>query len=391
MKKIFYIALGVIISLTLLLVGYGITLNYTDEENIAVRLANNVVRLEGASAERRLLRCGFTKGDVRMEAENMTDAISRLEGTVEEIYVRQNERVRRGQPICRIANEDVEMKLAETDVRIAQAETIAARYANSLARYQRLIGTGAVSLEQYEDVETQHKSAVAELKALRLEKQQYELMQGRLTVRAPLEGEVLLLYKKQGAFLQAGTSVALIGNFYKLSFTESISDDEFQRLLPLGRKWELTFAQKDMEKIYNGSYSGSNRGYEQTFTAQIINVEPPLAQAAALRRVQWEVDNSSGLLEPKRYQQVRFQEAAERDVLAVPAVAVDSNQGSLFVWRKDGVLEERKVVVGASDGSYTELLSGVEPGEIVIVSGRQGLKSGLKATVTIRGTTDVNQ
>lgn len=391
MRKIFYIALAVIISLTLLLVGYGITLNYTDEENIAVRLSDNVVRLEGARAERRALRSDFTKSDVRMEAENMTDAISRLEGTVEEIYVRQNERVRRGQPVCRIANEDVAMQLAETDVRIAQAETIAARYANSLARYQRLIGTGAVSLEQYEDVETQHKSAVAELKALHLKKEQYQLMQDRLNVRAPLEGEVLMLYKKQGAFLQAGTSVALIGNFQKLSFMESISDDEFQRLLPLGREWELTFAQKDMEKIYNGSYSDSNRGYEQTFKAHIINVEPPLAQAVALRKVQWEVDNSSGLLEPKRYQQVRFREAAGREVLAVPAAAVDGKQGSLFVWRKDGVLEERKVALGASDGSYTELLSGVEPGEIVIVSGRQGLKSGMKATVTIRGTADVSQ
>ncbi len=385
MKKIFFIAVAAVIAMMLLLVGYGTFLNYTDEGNIAARLSNRTIKLVGAKAETRVLRGGFTRKDVRMEAENMTDAVSRLEGTVEKIYVQPNSKVVKGQPICHIVNEDIDMKIVQADVNIAKAQTVAARYANSLSRYKRLIGSGAVSMEQYEDIETQYKSALAELETLRLEKQQYEILRDRLTVTAPLDGEVLMLYKKEGAFLQAGTSVALIGNFSRLRFTETISDDDFQSLLPIGKEWELSVEQGDMEKIYSGSYGGSNRGYEQTFGAHIVKVEPPVGQAASLRSISWEVNNSSGLLEPKRYQQVRFQEIVERKVLAVPAKAVDAKRSSVFVWNADGKLEERKVIFGASDGSFIEVQSGIEPDEIVVISGREGLENGMKAEVSIEG------
>lgn len=385
MKKIFFIAVAGVIAMMLLLVGYGTFLNYTDEGNIAARLSNRTIKLVGAKAETRVLRGGFTRKDVRMEAENMTDAVSRLEGTVEKIYVQPNSKVVKGQPICHIVNEDIDMKIVQADVNIAKAQTVSARYANSLSRYKRLIGSGAVSMEQYEDIETQYKSALAELETLRLEKQQYEILRDRLTVTAPLDGEVLMLYKKEGAFLQAGTSVALIGNFSRLRFTETISDDDFQSLLPIGKEWELSVEQGDMEKIYSGSYGGSNRGYEQTFGAHIVKVEPPVGQAASLRSISWEVNNSSGLLEPKRYQQVRFQEIVERKVLAVPAKAVDAKRSSVFVWNADGKLEERKVIFGASDGSFIEVQSGIEPDEIVVISGREGLENGMKAEVSIEG------
>lgn len=385
MKKIFFIAVAAVIAMMLLLVGYGTFLNYTDEGNIAARLSNRTIKLVGAKAETRVLRGGFTRKDVRMEAENMTDAVSRLEGTVEKIYVQPNSKVVKGQPICHIVNEDIDMKIVQADVNIAKAQTVAARYANSLSRYKRLIGSDAVSMEQYEDIETQYKSALAELETLRLEKQQYEILRDRLTVTAPLDGEVLMLYKKEGAFLQAGTSVALIGNFSRLRFTETISDDDFQSLLPIGKEWELSVEQGDMEKIYSGSYGGSNRGYEQTFGAHIVKVEPPVGQAASLRSISWEVNNSSGLLEPKRYQQVRFQEIVERKVLAVPAKAVDAKRSSVFVWNADGKLEERKVIFGASDGSFIEVQSGIEPDEIVVISGREGLENGMKAEVSIEG------
>lgn len=385
MKKIFFIAVAAVIAMMLLLVGYGTFLNYTDEGNIAARLSNRTIKLVGAKAETRVLRGGFTRKDVRMEAENMTDAVSRLEGTLEKIYVQPNSKVVKGQPICHIVNEDIDMKIVQADVNIAKAQTVSARYANSLSRYKRLIGSGAVSMEQYEDIETQYKSALAELETLRLEKQQYEILRDRLTVTAPLDGEVLMLYKKEGAFLQAGTSVALIGNFSRLRFTETISDDDFQSLLPIGKEWELSVEQGDMEKIYSGSYGGSNRGYEQTFGAHIVKVEPPVGQAASLRSISWEVNNSSGLLEPKRYQQVRFQEIVERKVLAVPAKAVDAKRSSVFVWNTDGKLEERKVIFGASDGSFIEVQSGIEPDEIVVISGREGLENGMKAEVSIEG------
>lgn len=380
MKKLFYIAVAVILTLILLLVGYGALLNYYDEKNIAVRLENRVIRLEGVRASKKLLQPAMIKTDLRLTAENMTDAVSRLEGTVAEVYVQPKQKVTKGQPVCRIINEDIDMKLVQADVSIAKAATLKARYANSLSRYKRLIDIGAVSLEQYEDVETQYKSTAAELETLELEKRQYELLKERLTVTSPLDGEVLMVYKKPGAFLQAGTSVALVGNFSHLSFTETLNEEQFSQLLPLDGEWKLAFASEDLQKIYAGRYGGLSG---QGVTAHVISADPPAAAAASLRSVTWEIDNSSGLLEPKLYQNVSFRSLRQTEALAVPLQAVDMRQGTVFVWQQDGALVRRRVRTGVSDGSFIAISSGLEEGEIVVTSGREGLQEGMQAEVVI--------
>lgn len=387
MKKLFLIAVTVIMAAAIMLVGYGAFLNYKSEKVIDLRMANRVLRLDGVKAEERVLLPVWELDSMRLSAENMTDAISRLEGTIEEVFVRQNDHVSKGQAICRIANEDIPIKLAQIDVNIAKAEAVLIRYEHSYERYKRLIDYGAVSQEQYEEALTNYKAAAEEVKQLQLERRQYELQEERLVVTAPLEGEVLMLYKKQGSFLQAGTSVALIGDFSTLQFTEVVTDDELRRLEPLDVPGELAFSKRELDKIYATGYNEGNKGAQQRFLARIVSVEPPPEIEAAMRTIRWSVDNSSGLLEPKRYQDVKIFAIKERKNLAIPKSALLENRhDAVYVWHpSDGKLELRKIATGAADGNYVEVFAGLQPGEIVIVSGKEGLSKGMKAEVNVKG------
>ena len=383
MKKTFIIAIGILITIVLVLVGFGAFLNYKDEHNIALRMANRVIHLRGAKAEVREVQNSFTRESLRLVAENMTDAVSRMEGTIAEVYVTPNQIVKKGQPICRIISEDIEMRLAQADVNIAKAEAIRIRYEHAYERYQRLVDMDAVSKEQYDDAVANYKSAIAEVKVLKLEKQQYEVLKDRLTVTAPIDGEVLMLYKKPGSFLQAGASVALIGDFKKLSFKEAVSDRDFQRLLENKHEWLLRFSKNDLEKIYAGKFGVENKGFSEEFTARIIKVDPPQAVAASLRSVEWEIDNYTGILEPKRYQNVVFQEPEKRRVLSVPLDAfTDDARNNVFVY-ENGILRSRVVESGIVNEHYCEIISGLQPGDVVIVSNKEGLGDGMKADVTL--------
>lgn len=383
MKRIFMIAVGLLIAIILVLVGFGAFLNYRDENNIARRMSSRVLRLHGVKAEVRELSGRFVKESLRLSAENMTDAVSRMEGTIAEVYVAPNQLVKQGQPICRIVSEDIEMRLAQADVNIARAEAVRVRYENAYGRYRRLVDMDAVSKEQYDDVVANYKSATAEVEMLRIEKRQYEILKDRLTVTAPIDGEVLMLYKKAGGFLQAGASVALIGNFNKLNFKESVSDADFQRLGGYNNAWNVRFSKNDLDKIYSGKFGVENKGYTESFTARIKKIDPPLAAEASLRSVQWEIDNTAGLLEPKRYQNIMFEERERRRVLAVPVAAfVNDERNSVFV-HEQGVLKLRAVESGIMDGKYCEISGGLEPGDIVVVSGKEGLTDGTKAEVTL--------
>lgn len=387
MKKLFLIAVTVIMAAAILLVGYGAFLNYKSEKVIDLRMANRVLRLEGVKAEERVLLPVWELDSLRLSAENMTDAISRLEGTIEEVFVRPNDHVTKGQAICRIANEDIPIKLAQIDVNIAKAEAVLTRYEHSYERYKRLIAYGAVSQEQYEEALTNYKAAVEEIKQLQLERRQYELQKERLVITAPLDGEVLMLYKKLGSFLQAGTSVALIGDFSTLQFTEVVTDDELRRLGHLDIPGELAVSKRDLDKIYATGYGEGNKGQQQRFLARIVSVEPPPEIDAAMRTIRWNVDNASGLLEPKRYQDVKIFAIRERKSLAIPKNALLENRNDVvYVWHQsDGRLELRKITTGAADGNYVEVFAGLQPEEIVIVSGKEGLSDGMKAEVNVKG------
>jgi hypothetical protein len=148
---------------------------------------------------------------------------------------------------------------------------------------------------------------------------------------------------------------------------------------------ELEFSKNDLEKIYAANYRQGNQGYAQRFLAHVVSVEPPPEIAASLRTIRWKVDNASGLLEPKHYQHVKISSLAERKVLAVPhAALLDSKVKAVYVWN-EGVLQLRQIETGATDGEYVEIRSGLASDEIVVVSGKEGLRDGLKAQITVKG------
>ena len=385
MKKMFLISVSIIMAAAIILVAYGSFLNYESERVINLRMENRILDLKGARAKNSTFLPVWHIDSLRLTAEHMTDAISRQEGILEEVFVEENDYVTKGQPICRIGNEDIPIQLAQIDVNIAKANAVVTRYKNSYERYKKLRDFGAVSLEQYEEIETNYKAALEEVKQLQLQREQYEIQQRRLVVNAPLNGEVLMLYKNAGSFLTTGASVALIGDFSNLEFTDVVNDDELNRLGDLSLPGELVINKRDLDKIYNNSYNQGNKGIMQKFNVKITAVEPPLEVEADMRTVHWSVDNSSGLLEPRRYQDATIYAVKERQNLLIPKEAlIDNLKDKVFVWdEKTQQLELRNIITGTSDENFIEVLRGLDVGEIVIISGKEGLKEGQKVSVDI--------
>jgi membrane fusion protein (multidrug efflux system) len=66
----------------------------------------------------------------------------------------------------------------------------------------------------------------------------------------------------------------------------------------------------------------------------------------------------------------------------VPLQALMDDAGEPVVWLvKTGMLERHPVKAGRTIGKEVEILSGVEPGDTVVISAAKPLKNGLKAEV----------
>jgi len=379
MKKYVYIAVGVVIALVFLLVGYGAYLNYYSEKIISNRMADRKMVLEGTLAKRESIQPDFTLGSLRLFYETNADVVTLNTGMLEEIFVSVGSSVKKGKPLARVVSEELEMKLAELDAQLSKANTALERYRLSYERYGRLINDGAVSLERYDDAKANYLGAKAELAALTAQKQQYELQRERLTLKAPFDGQVAMLYKNKGNYISSGTPVALVVDNSHMIFREELDDSRMEVLLPLDKIWMLTFNE-------NGLSAADTKSNSIVVSSKVLRIDPPLGVPAKHRTIYWTVEDRDGFLLPKVYHNVYFQQVDRHDGICVPKKAVfDMDGKSVFVVNKDKALELRKVTLGAYFGDKVEIINGVKEGETVVISDNTGLHHGQAVDVLVKG------
>ena len=386
MKKIYGVAMVLIIFMALAIVAWGAWLNYSDENQIANRMDNRRVEVTAAKAARREFAPTISLDAVRFVSDNMTDAVALTDGRILSWQVEKNEKVSKGQNLVEMVNESIPLKIQQAESAISRAEAMMTQARNSYQRQGRLKARRATSQEKYEEAEAQYMAAQGALREAQAQRDQYLVQQGWLSVKAPLDGEVLLIYQQAGAQVQAGTPIALVGNFSRLFFSMPI-DDRHAKRIAVGDSAELSFTSSQiLRKAYDTEYAAGNRGDAEVFSISVRDIMPPLNEPATLRKIVWEVDNRVGLLEQQAYSGAVLRSTRSRRLLAVPLAAMtDSHRNAVFVVTPQSTIERREVKTGVDDGEYIEILTGLNEGETVITSASEGLEDNMKVTVNLIG------
>ncbi len=380
MKKLYIIALVLILICAGALIAYGTYLNKAGEQQIATRMATRAVPVNAALAKNRNIFPAFNLSTVNLTSNDVADAVALIDGRIDAAFVQKNSPVRQGQILFQIVNEDIPIKIKAADAAIARAQAQLFQANNSFNRYQRLKDKNATSLEKYDEARLNFEAAQAALNEAQANKAQYLVQSDRQNVTSPIDGQILILYKQIGSFVTAGTPVALVGDFSTLYFstTFNVSLQNIQ----IGDIFNLKFHNSNFTKAYDTDFAPGNLGDEQIFPAAIADISPPLNQPASLRKIIFKVDNSAGILEQQSYNSVQLVRNKPLYALTVPISAVLDNQ--VFVVENDKIFR-RAVSTGANDGSFIEVTAGLREGEIVVTSPRDNLSDGLNVSVSLGG------
>lgn len=386
MKKLYIVGLVLILIFAIAMIGYGAWLNKTGEHQITERMENRTIPLQGAKVQVRDLYPALSLETVNLYSEEMADAVALIDGRIEQIFVSKSSKVNRGQVIFTLVNDEIPLKIQQADSSIAKAEAQLANAKNNYARYTRLRDRDATSIEKFDEAEAAYFASEAALKEAQTVKEQLLVQSARQDVIAPIDGEILIVYRQQGAYVQAGTPLALVGNFQRLFFSLPV-DDKLAQRLSLGEMAELSFTNSQiLRKAYDTEYAAGNRGDAEVFSVAIREIMPSLNEPASLRKIVFEINNRSGLLEQQAYTGATLKFVRPRKFLTVPLAAmIDSSRSAVFVVTDKDTLERRAVRTGVDDGRYIEIVSGLQEDETVVTSASEGLKNGMKVTVTLIG------
>lgn len=383
MKKYFYIGLAIVLLLAISIIFYGAYLNSRGENIIANRMDNRHIALKGQVATTRNIQPILNMDTIKLYSDKMADAVALIDGTITNAYVKRNSTVQAGDLMFSLVNEEIPLKISQADSDISKANVELKRAKNTYERYNQLMSMNATSAEKLDEVEAVYNAAIANVENLQMQKEQLLIQQSRQNILAPIDGEVLLLYRQPGSYVTMGTPIALVGDFSKLYFSQTINDADISRF-SINDQIELIFQENDLQKSYDTDYAVGNLGNQQTFIAHIIDITPSLNEPAAMRKILFEIDNAVHILEPQSYRNVKLQVKQDFTCLTIPLTAMLSQeQNSVFVLNADNTIQRREVVTGVNDGKYIEIISGLSEGDIVITSDTNGLKDGTKVDITM--------
>ena len=383
MKKYFFIGLATIFILAIALVGYGTWLNVSDENQIARRMDERALTLTGAKAQKRSLHPTIELDAVRLYSENMADAVALIDGRIIEWYVKKNGTVQKGDTLLRLENDQVLLQIQQATANVRRAEAALAQAFNSYRRQELLLKDNATSKEKYDAAKAQYEAAEETLVEAEAQREMYYVQEARQRVTSPVDGKVLLIYQREGSYVQGGVPLALIGDFDRLLFSTTMNNKHAQYLF-VGERVTLKIPAQAMKKAFDTEYAPGNKGNEETIVAVVREITPPISEPAGIRRVICEIDNRAGVLEPLTYNKVSVRAERSAECLSVPISAMtDSSRTEVFMVRPDGTIERREVETGTNDGTYIEIRSGLSEGDVVVVENFDGLENDMRVQVTI--------
>lgn len=291
------------------------------------------------------------------EAIRMATLVSQVAGAVEEVRVRENQRVGAG---------DVLVVLDTTEFALA-VDRARADFLRSEAEFRQII----LFDDEIEDValrEERERLARSRsgLEQARVSLREAELDLERTRIRAPFAGRVADLQVVEGEHLAQGTELLVVVALDPIKVEVQVLESELGSLEE-GRRATATFA----------AFPG------EPFQGRIETLNPLVDPETRTARATLLLPNPDGRLRPGMYARVTLDARNVPDRILVPRAAVleRDRRSMLFVFEGEpgrGRAKWRYVTTGRSGDEWVELVessetSMVEPGEVVLVEGHEYL------------------
>jgi RND family efflux transporter MFP subunit len=275
---------------------------------------------------------------------------------IEDMLVKEGQRVAKGQVLARFRMNAVEPAAlaAQSRYRAAKADW---------ERMKNLLREGAVAERDVEAAEAAMREAEAAWAYAGKRRDE-------ATVRSPVDGSVAERFVQAGDRLGEGDPVLRVVSTGELEFEATITTDDVTRVRP-GAPVVL-----DVTGFPKAGVEG-----------RVARINATADPATRQVKVYVTVPNAGGRLVGGLFAsgQVVLQRA--RGVLAIPATGVRRENGRDVAWVvKDGKAVPREVKVGLQDAARdrVEIVSGLAPGDSVIVGPIQGLVSGQPVEIAKR-------
>jgi len=285
---------------------------------------------------------------VRVEVTGQVTAIfqatlsSRIQGTIDSVLVREGMRVSKGQTLIQLDNRDVQADLSRASAEVENARA-------QLNRMQGLIIEDAVSKQEVENATRAFKVAEASRKAV-LAQLSYTV------VKAPFDGVITEKKVEAGELASPGQPLLKMEDSQQLRLAATVAEGDLKSVSH-GDKVPILIDALGAQALHGVVSQILPAGDPQTHTFT-VKVDLPLTPGL-----------KSGM-----FGRLELDKGVTQTMLVPPSAIVERGEmTSVFVVGSDQIGRLRWVKVGRRFDKQSEILSGVNVGERMLLEGARGV------------------
>lgn len=341
-----------------------------------------VQRLAPASAQSLLTATGY------VVAQRAAAVASKGTGRLEELRVEEGDQVKAGDIIARLEADDVNASLSASKAALGQAEA-ALGYANAQAREAKLRYDRVTDLKdkklasdaEYDQARAAHESALANvasaeagLNAAKANVEWAEVQVENTIIRAPFDGTVLTKTADVGEvvapFASSASSrgaVVTIADMSSLEVEADVSESNIQQI-----------------RVDQPCLITLDAIPAEPYRAKVKKIVPTADRSKATVMVKVSFDQIDSRVLPEMSAKINFlpsgqsaETVSTKTVLTVPAAAIVTRNGAQIVFvAKQGRVSARTIETGQTYGGVVEVRSGVDIGDVVVLTPPDGMADG---------------
>lgn len=299
---------------------------------------------------------------------------TQINGQLMQVYYKEGDMVHKGDTLAEIDPRPYQAQLTQYEGQLLRDQAALDNARVDQKRYEELIKTDAVTEQQ---LATQIATVKSDEGIVKNDQGLIDAAKVNLIychITAPITGRIGLRLVDPGNFVQTSdtTGLLVITQLQPISVIFTISEDQLPPVFAKQRAGQTlrvdAFNRNMTEKISSGT---------------LTTIDNEIDQTTGTVKLRATFENTHLELFPNQFVNARLLEEEKRAVVLVPSAAVQRSSQNTFVYvvKPDSTVTVRQVKVGTSDDNNTEIVSGVQAGDVVVLTGVDKLQEGSKVAV----------
>jgi len=344
------------------------------------------------------------------------DVMAKVAGYIKKINVDVGDRLKQGDLLATLEVPEMADDLNHANASVARSNAEVARARDELQRaqsahdlthlsLQRLSAVadkkpGLIAMQEIDDARSKDLVSEAQVAAAKsaleaatqqvdvnhADVQKVRTLMAYTRVTAPFDGVITKRFADTGSMIQAGTA----SQTQAMPVVRLSQNSRLRLILPVPESAVPTVRIGQRVEVRIPTLS-------RTFPGVVARFADKLSLATRTMDTEVDVDNPNRILIPGMYAEVDLTLNHKKAALAIPVNAVDldpqghAGAGTVLAVTPNNLLVTRAIETGLETANLVEVRSGLNEGDMVVLSGRASLKAGqeVRAKVTSMSTAEV--